>query len=317
MSNTSNRLEEIKLVIAGLDNAGKTSFLIALRKKYNFYEKVKDLKPTIKIDYSSFDFMYRWTVNFWDMGGQAKYRKIYINNPIYFTETDFLYFFIDIQDELKIEESLNYLHELLRIYRDMEYSHEIIVCFHKYDPKFKKNNEFLDRVEMIKNLVLTQNKDIKFQFFETSYYDISSLSKAISYSLSQLLNLKKINVKIENIVQDFGCNYAILYTNDGLIISDYYTETMKTMEPRDFEEAISDKISDDLEFFQRLADNQVDIDEKLSLVGDSMEYVKKFIIELENRATMFYLGLSVPLKRIDKMKEELETLRSDIKSTFT
>ncbi len=317
MSNSSNNLEEIKLVISGLDNAGKTSFLIALRKKYNFYEKVKDLKPTIKIDYTSFDFMHRWTINFWDMGGQAKYRKIYVNNPIYFTETDYLYYFIDIQDELKIEESVNYLHELLRIFREMEYTSEIAVCFHKYDPKFRKNNEFSDRVEMIKNLILTQNKDIKFKFFETSYYDISSLSKAISYSLSQLLNLKKINVKIENIVQDFGCNFAILYSNDGLIISDHYTETMKTMDPRDFEEAISNKISDDLEFFQRLADNQVDIDEKLSLVGDSMEYVKKFIIELENKATMFYLGLSVPLKRIDKMKEELETLRSDLKSTFS
>ena len=261
--------------------------------------------------------MHRWTINFWDMGGQAKYRKIYVNNPIYFTETDYLYFFIDIQDEIKIEESISYLHELIRIYRDMEYSSEIAVCFHKYDPKFRKNNEFSDRVEMIKNLILSQNKDIKFKFFETSYYDISSLSKAISFSLSQLLNLKKINNKVENIVQDFGCNYAILYTNDGLIISDHYSETMKTMDARDFEEVISNKISDDLEFFQRLADNKVDIDEKLSLVGDSMEYVKKFIIELENKATMFYLGISVPLKRIDKMKEELETLRSDLKSTFT
>ncbi|MFW9952338.1 MAG: ADP-ribosylation factor-like protein, partial [Candidatus Thorarchaeota archaeon] len=42
---------EYKIVIAGLDNAGKTSALIALRMKYNFYERVKYLKPTIKIDY--------------------------------------------------------------------------------------------------------------------------------------------------------------------------------------------------------------------------------------------------------------------------
>ena len=310
-------MEEIKIVIAGLDNAGKTSFLIALRKKYNFYEKVKDLKPTIKIDYSSVDFLNQWTINLWDMGGQAKYRRIYINNPIYFTETDYIYYFIDIQDEIKIEESINYLHELLRIYSDMEYSNEIIICFHKYDPKFKKNKEFSDRVEMIKNLVLNQNNNMKLQFFETSYYDISSLSKAISYSLSKLLNLKPLNERIEKIVLEFGCNYAILYTDDGLIISDFYTENMNTMDVRDFEEAISNKISDDLEFFQRLADNQVDIDEKLSLVGDSMEYVKKFNIELKNKLNFFYLGISVPLKRIDKMKEEIEILKSDLKSTFS
>ena len=317
MSFNSNETREKKLVISGLDNAGKTSFLIALRKKYNFYEKVKALKPTIKIDYSSFDFMNRWIINFWDMGGQAKYRKIYVNNPIYFTDTDYLYYFIDIQDELKIEESVHYLHELLRIYREMGYSREIIVCFHKYDPKLRKKDEFSDRIEMIKNLVLTQNKDLKFWFFETSYYDISSLSRAISYSLNKLLNLEQLNTKVENIVREFGCNYAILYNNDGLIISDYYVEALETMDARDFEELISNKISDDLEFFQRLADNKVDIEERLSLVGDNMEYVKKYGVEIENGVNIFYLGISVPLKRIDKMKEELETIKVDLKSTFS
>ena len=136
MANNSKKMEDIKLVIAGLDNAGKTSALIALRKKYNFIEKVKNLKPTIKIDYNSFDFMNHWTINMWDMGGQAKYRKIYVNNPIYFTETNYIYYLIDIQDELKIEESIRYLHELLDIYRSMDYSNEIIICFNKYDPKY-------------------------------------------------------------------------------------------------------------------------------------------------------------------------------------
>ena len=100
MAAKNPKLDEIKIVFAGLDNAGKTSFLIALRQKYNFHERVKKLKPTIKIDYSSFNFLNRHTINFWDMGGQAKYRKIYVNNPIYFTSTDYLYFLIDVQDEL-------------------------------------------------------------------------------------------------------------------------------------------------------------------------------------------------------------------------
>jgi len=313
----SNKLEEIKLVIAGLDNAGKTSFLIALRQKYNFYEKIKDLKPTIKIDYSSFDFLNRWIINFWDMGGQIKYRKIYVNNPIYFTDTNYLYYFIDIQDELRVEESVNYLHELLNIYREMQYSNEIILCFTKYDPKFKNNVEYSDRVEMIKNLIVTQNKDMQFHFFETSYYDISSLSKAVSYSLNKLLNIETLNKKIEKIVTEFNCNYAILYTDTGLIITDYYTESMNTMDVRDFEESISNKISDDLEFFQRLADNQVEIDERLSLLNNNMEFVKKFAIELSNGINLFYLGISLPLKRIDKMKTEIENFKMDLKSTFS
>jgi len=317
MSKIPKNLEEIKIVIAGLDNAGKTSFLIALRQKYNFYEKVEALKPTIKIDYSSFDFMTRWSINFWDMGGQAKYRKIYINNPIYFSDTNYVYFFIDMQDELKIEESINYLHELLKIYREMGYSNEFIICFHKYDPKFKDNNEFADRDEMIRSLIINQNEDFKFKFFHTSYYDVSSLSRAISYSLNKLLNLEVINSKIKRIVKDFGCNYAILYTNSGLIISDYYTESLEIMDTHTFDESISTKISDDLEFFQRLTDNQVNINERLSLVKDNMEYVKKFNIEIEDGINEFYLGISVPLKRIDRMKAELENFKNDLKSTFS
>lgn len=314
MSNNSNKMEDIKLVIAGLDNAGKTSFLIALRHKYNFQEKVKDLKPTIKIDYNSFNFLQRWTINFWDMGGQAKYRKIYINNPIYFSETNYLYYLIDIQDELKIEESIHYLYELLNIYRDMDYSNEIIICFNKYDPKYKNNEEFADRVEMITNLILSQNKDIKFQFFTTSYYDISSLSKAISFSLNKLLNLGEINDKLKSIVEDFGCNHAILYTDSGLIISDYYKESMDT---RDFEEIITNKINDNLEFFQRLTDNQVEMDERLSFFKNNMEFVKKYDINLKNGTNIFYLGISVPLRSIIGMKIELEKFRTHLKSSFS
>ncbi len=314
MSNNSNKMEDIKLVIAGLDNAGKTSFLIALRHKYNFQEKVKDLKPTIKIDYNSFNFLQRWTINFWDMGGQAKYRKIYINNPIYFSETNYLYYLIDIQDELKIEESIHYLYELLNIYRDMDYSNEIIICFNKYDPKYKNNDEFADRVEMITNLILSQNKDIKFQFFTTSYYDISSLSKAISFSLNKLLNLGEINDKLKSIVEDFRCNHAILYTDSGLIISDYYKESMDT---RDFEEIITNKINDNLEFFQRLTDNQVEMDERLSFFKNNMEFVKKYDINLKNGTNIFYLGISVPLRSIIGMKIELEKFRTHLKSSFS
>ncbi len=40
MSVTPRKSNEFKLVIAGLDNACKSSALIALRQKYNFYERV-------------------------------------------------------------------------------------------------------------------------------------------------------------------------------------------------------------------------------------------------------------------------------------
>jgi len=314
MTNELHNTAEIKLIIAGLDNAGKTSFLIALRQKYNFYERVKILKPTINIDYSSFNFLNLYRINLWDMGGQERFRKIYTNNPVYFTDTNYLYYLIDVQDELRFEESIQYLSDLLDIFRSLEYSNEIIICFHKYDPKFKNSEDFVDRIEMIKNLVLTRNKDLQFRFFNTSYYDISSLSKALSYSLNKLLNTERINSKLRTIVVNFNCNHLTLYTSDGLIISDYYNETMDI---RDFEEIITNKINDNLEFFQRLGDHDVNIDERMTFSKENTDYVKKFDISIGNEVTTFYLGISTPLKKIIELKKELEKLEIILESAFT
>lgn len=314
MTHELHNSEEIKLIFAGLDNAGKTSFLIALRQKYNFYERVKILKPTINIDYSSFNFLNLYRINLWDMGGQERFRKIYINNPVYFTDTNYLYYLIDVQDELRFEESIQYLSDLLDIFRSLEYSNEIIICFHKYDPKFKNSEDFVDRIEMIKNLVLTRNKDLQFRFFNTSYYDISSLSKALSYSLNKLLNTERINSKLQTIVVNFNCNHLTLYTSDGLIISDYYNETMDI---RDFEEIITNKINDHLEFFQRLGDRNVNIDERMTFSKENTEYVKKFDISIGNEITTFYLGISTPLRKILELKKEVDKLEIILESTFT
>ncbi len=313
MTIDKREINEFKLVIAGLDNAGKSSALIALRKKYNFYERVKNLKPTIKIDYSSFKFLETYRINLWDMGGQKKFRKIYISNPIYFTETNYIYYLIDIQDEIKFEESVKYLHDLLNIYRDLDYSNEVIICFNKYDPKFKYSEDFFDRAEMIKNLILSQNKDMKFKFFDTSYYDISSISKAISYSLDKLLNLEVIDIGLSKIVNQFSCSYAILYTASGLIISDHY---MDVMDIRAFEEKISSRINEDLEFFQRLKDEDVKIDDRVALSEDRTEYVKRYSIISGNIENTFYIGISTPTSKINEIKIELEKFRKILLSAF-
>lgn len=303
-----------KIIIGGLDNAGKTSFLIALRHKYDFYERVKKLKPTIKVDYSSFEFI-KHLISIWDMGGQSKYREIYINNPdIYFAEVDYMYYIIDIQDELKLQDSIHYLGELLKIYREMQYTNDIVICLNKYDPKYKYNEEFFDRSEMIKRLIENENKDLSFKFFNTSIYDISSLSKAMSYSLAKLLNLEEINAHLDNFIKNYQASYTILYTNTGLIIADAYKDTMDS---RDFDDIISSKIADDLEFFQRLADENVGIDGRLTYIGNLMEYVKKYEVTTNEKKIYFYLGVSAPPESLKTIKDELDDFTNVLSAAFS
>ena len=313
MTEIPRKSNEFKLVIAGLDNAGKTSALIALRQKYNFYERVKNLKPTIKIDYSSFKFLKTFRINLWDMGGQRKFREIYVNNPIYFEDTDYIYYLIDIQDEIKFEETVEYLHELLDIYRTLSYSNEVIICFNKFDPQYRNSEDFLDRANMIKKLIISQNKDIKFKFYYTSYYDISSISKAFSHSLNSLLNLNDIDDELNKLVKQFDCRYAILYTDSGIVISDHYIETMDI---REFEEKIGRKISEDLEFFQRLKDDNVNINDRIAFSMDKTDYVEKFTILSEDKENIFYVGVSTTQSNINEIKIELEKLRAILQQSF-
>ena len=73
-----NFLEDgIKIIISGLDNAGKTSILTALQKKFDFEKEIIALKPTIKVEYHSSKFLGN-SIHLWDMGGQQIYRELYI-----------------------------------------------------------------------------------------------------------------------------------------------------------------------------------------------------------------------------------------------
>ena len=67
---------DVKIIISGLDNAGKTSILTALDKKYDFQKEIAELKPTIRIEYHQTMFLGN-NVNIWDMGGQEQYRELY------------------------------------------------------------------------------------------------------------------------------------------------------------------------------------------------------------------------------------------------
>ena len=304
---------EIKIAFTGLDNAGKTSFLIALRRKYNFYELVKELLPTKLIEFNSFNFLNLYAINIWDMGGQEKYRQLYVKNLVYFEATDFLYYIIDIQDESRFEASLAYLNKLLTIYHDMEYSNEVIVCFSKFDPTLRQNDEIKKRREILKKQILDQNKDIEFQFFDTTYFDISTLSRAMSFSLNKLLNLNGVHSYIQNLGKKMESSYIILYDNTGMIIADYYHDITDT---RDFEQKIGSKISEDLEFFQSLENDESEFSERTSFFNDQKEYVKKFTISSEGGDNIFYLGLTSNKYEHFQIRKEYDKFEEELKRVF-
>jgi len=75
----------MKIAFLGLDNAGKTSILTGLKRKFDFMEQVSKLQPTLSVDRNTFSFNFLNTqVMQFDFGGQLKYREEYLEHRIDF-----------------------------------------------------------------------------------------------------------------------------------------------------------------------------------------------------------------------------------------
>ena len=144
----------IKIIIAGLDNAGKTSILTALDKKYDFHNDIISLTPTIRVEYQATEFLNNKIV-FWDMGGQEQYRKLYQEKQeLYFGDTDLLVYIIDIQDTKRIGTALAYLDMILHNFEKHKMDIPLIISFHKFDPEFRGNEKMVDQIEELRENIL-------------------------------------------------------------------------------------------------------------------------------------------------------------------
>lgn len=218
----------IKIIVSGLDFAGKTSILTALDKKYNFQKEILELKPTIKVDYHKTVFLGNLCY-IWDMGGQEQYRDLYQRRQdVYFAGTDLLVYVIDAQDESRFEDSLGYLDIILQYFMDNEMDTPIIVSFHKYDPELRGLEEINNNIGELRERIIEKYPMFKILFQQTSIYDIISIVQLISYGLS-IFDEKffELSLLLEKyLVNQFNCDSLILFDPNGIIISEFYSDSI-------------------------------------------------------------------------------------------
>lgn len=97
--------KEIRLLLLGLDNAGKTTIL----KKFNG-EDIDTISPTLGFNIKSLEHR-GYTLNFWDVGGQKSLRSYWRN---YFEATDGLIWVVDSVDRLRLKDCVAELATLLQ-----------------------------------------------------------------------------------------------------------------------------------------------------------------------------------------------------------
>ncbi|CAG9569484.1 unnamed protein product [Danaus chrysippus] len=97
--------KELRLLLLGLDNAGKTTLLRQLAS-----EDVSHVTPTAGFNIKSV-LSNGFKLNVWDIGGQRKIRPYWRN---YFENTDILIYVVDCSDHVRLEETSQELAELLQ-----------------------------------------------------------------------------------------------------------------------------------------------------------------------------------------------------------
>ena len=96
--------KEVRLLMLGLDNAGKTTIL----KKFNG-EDINEIAPTLGFNIKTLDHR-GFKLNIWDVGGQKSLRSYWRN---YFEATDGLIWVVDSADKRRLEDCRKELHTLL------------------------------------------------------------------------------------------------------------------------------------------------------------------------------------------------------------
>ncbi len=295
---------ELKIILAGLDNAGKTSMLVALQKMYKFEEDVHSLKPTVRISYYQRSFL-NLQLNFWDFGGQKKYRELYFNRKMYFMDVNKFIYLIDIQDEERFNESLLYLGDILRTIDELNYdkTQEIFICFSKMDDNehtFIKMPQYIQAMAALRKKIFEMFPEFKFRFFSTSIYNVYSIVKMMSEGLKSYID--GYSQMVES-MEDFGINYGvkqlILFDQTGLIIADFI---------KDYEgyarEMIDKIINKHLEFYKQIENDDLDFMATRGVEGDLMDSCYQFLLASDEEENFF-------LKLMDSDKIHTEEMEGE------
>jgi len=179
MDHVENEEQPIKLVIMGMENAGKTTILDALTGKIKETpNKPPSMNPTKGVERSTILFFQKETM-VWDLGGQETYRNEYLSNPEkYFHTISFFFYVVDIQDYYRLVPSVMYFKGIFNLIKKYSPDAKLIFLFHKTDPDYipdERNlkSKFLEKIEPGLKLANTL-----YIMYDTTIFDIKSINIA-------------------------------------------------------------------------------------------------------------------------------------------
>ena len=217
-----------KVAILGLDNAGKTSIISGMKQKFDLPSFVRGLKPTLKVERSSFQFMDH-IIYLNDFGGQKHYIDEYLKHKIrYLSGIDLLYYVIDIQDSLRFDEAISYMDKILTYFEESEMDVPVVVMLHKTDPKLKQDPTIRKNVGVVRHRVRQWLEKFKIRFFETNIFEIHTIIQGFSQGIKLLYTqneaIQKFLIDIVNKMENVVA--LMIFEQNGIEIGSHFIENI-------------------------------------------------------------------------------------------
>ena len=213
---------QIKILMTGLDRAGKTSFLHAIKQRYSEIIKTLPTKGVARSEEKVFDEQ-NSIISLWDLGGQKVYREKFLEQrKVYLYNIDLLFYFIDIQDSERISEAIELFRTVINSLIELEEFPPIVVCLNKFDPDIKNTKDIKKNIKTVNVSIKEISERFFVKIFETSIFDHWSLISAYSYGLSQLSpNRELFENQLKNFAKKISSDAILLLNENGIILSNF------------------------------------------------------------------------------------------------
>ena len=307
---------EKKISLLGLDNAGKTSLLYFLDRKFNL---IRRLKPTTKTEVKSKKLdLLGLNLNMWDFGGQSTYRKQYLENKEkYFSNINTCFFVIDIQDKKRAQIAISYMQNLANLIRSFNPDlKNLIILLHKFDPELRDEEEYVNHVERLKQQIEDLALDFNIRFYNTSIYDGTNILKAFSEEVISKTGKSKL---LENVLKDYTKK---TFSSAALLLSESYLFLAKRATKKRYLNFCTDIVPELSRVMDRLNKWDIKMDDSIlnvEIQDDESDDIKKGVIfmkriDIEYYGSVFLMTLCLNKKIQERAYKNIPKLAKKIKT---
>jgi len=213
-----------KILLMGLDEAGKTSILLSMAGEYD----PSRIKPTFGAERTEISVL-GFPVFRWDLGGQEQYRSDYLQKRSrILDDTDLLFYVVDMKDKNRFKESLLYYIDILNYFREIGLMPLIVILLHKADPEFLKTPDSQKTIKFLIDTFNEKSDEFDVAYFLTSIFNRKTLIDAFSQNLLRLFpKLSALDTLLSTFIVDASLDAALIFDSNCFIVGNAYRQEEK------------------------------------------------------------------------------------------